>query len=30
VPQGIRMVTNKEVDDRDIERAIAAFQEILS
>ncbi len=30
VPQGIRMVTNKDVDDRDIERAIAAFQEILS
>ncbi len=30
VPQGIRMVTNKEVDDRDVERAIAAFQEILS
>lgn len=29
VPQGIRMVTNKDVDDRDIERAIAAFQEIL-
>jgi len=30
VPQGIRMVTNKEVDDHDVERAIAAFQEILS
>ena len=30
VPQGIRMVTNKEVDDRDVERAIVAFQEILS
>jgi threonine aldolase len=30
VPQGIRMVTNKEVDDCDVERAIAAFQEILS
>jgi len=30
VPQGIRMVTNKDVDDCDIERAIAAFQEILS
>ncbi len=29
VPQGLRMVTNKDVDDRDIERAIAAFQEIL-
>ncbi len=29
VPQGIRMVTNKDVDDCDIERAIAAFQEIL-
>jgi len=30
VPQGIRMVTNKEVDDHDVERAIVAFQEILS
>jgi len=30
VPQEIRMVTNKEVDDHDVERAIVAFQEILS
>lgn len=30
VPQGIRMVTNKEVGDEDVERAISAFREILS
>lgn len=29
VPQGIRMVTNKEVDDKDVTRAEAAFQDIL-
>lgn len=30
VPQGIRMVTNKEVGDEDVDNAIAAFKEILS
>lgn len=29
VPQGIRMVTNKEVDESDVDRTIAAFKEIL-
>jgi len=29
VPQGIRLVANKEIDDKDVERAITAFQEIL-
>jgi len=30
VPQGIRMVTNKEVDDSDVERAATAFRDILN
>ena len=30
VPQGIRMVTNKEVGDEDVDKAIAALKEILS
>ena len=30
VPQGIRMVTNKEVGDEDVEKAIAAFKVILT
>jgi threonine aldolase len=30
VPQGIRLVTNKDVDDDDVDRAVAAFQDILS
>ncbi len=29
VPQGIRMVTNKEVDESDVDRTIEAFKEIL-
>ncbi len=29
VPQGIRFVTNKDVGDEDVERAIAAFKDIL-
>ncbi len=29
-PQGIRFVTSKEVDDSDVEKAINAFEEILS
>ncbi len=30
VPQGIRFVTNKDVDDSDMERAVAAFRDILT
>ena len=30
VPQGIRFVTNKEIDDEGIERTAAAFKEILT
>jgi threonine aldolase len=30
VPQGIRFVTNKDVDDADVDRAVTAFQDILS
>ncbi len=30
VPQGIRMVTNKEVGDEDVERTAAAFRELLA
>lgn len=30
VPQGIRFVTSKEVDDEDVEHAIQAFQQILT
>ncbi len=29
VPQGIRMVTNKEVDESDVERTLSAFKDIL-
>jgi len=29
VPQGIRMVANKEVDDKDVERAVSVFRDIL-
>jgi threonine aldolase len=30
VPQGIRFVTNKDVGDEDVERAVSAFQDILT
>jgi threonine aldolase len=30
VPQGIRFVTNKDVDDADVDRAVSAFEDILS
>ncbi len=30
VPQGIRFVTNKDVDDADVDRAVSAFEGILT
>jgi threonine aldolase len=30
VPQGIRFVTNKDVGDEDVDRAVSAFEEILT